>query len=102
MRRTSTSWRRSPAKAWAWWRDCSGILAIRPCDTRLIAPERLLRRHGRVRLLCLRLHLAPNADGLRIIVKRDVGGGHEFAGRNAAHKLDVMRQPDRQGAEFQA
>jgi hypothetical protein len=60
----------------------------------------LFRRHGGVCLLRLPFHFAPDADGLRIVVKRDIGRSDEFARGDIARKLDVMRQPDRQGAEF--
>src|SRR6202171_1496746 len=62
----------------------------------------LFRRHSSRCLLRLLFHLAPDANGLRVFVKRNVGCGYECARGNVAHKLDVMRQPDRQGAEFQA
>ena len=54
------------------------------------------------RLAALPLHLAAETDRLRIVVERHVGRGQEFAGGDVALELDVMRKPDRQGAELQA
>src|SRR5215831_15801903 len=59
----------------------------------------------RDRLLCfgsLALHLAANAHGLLLLIKRDIGAGQNLAGRYVARELDVMRQADRQGAALQA
>jgi hypothetical protein len=54
-------------------------------------PANLFRgSDGRGHLPSLLLHLTPDADSLRGVVERDVGGGQKFAGSDIALELDVM------------
>jgi hypothetical protein len=45
-------------------------------------------------ILCLCLHLAPHAHGLKVFSKRNVSCGHEIARGNVAHQLDMISKSD--------
>jgi hypothetical protein len=60
----------------------------------------LFRGHDFAGCLRLPLHLVANAHGLRAFVERHVRSGQKVAGGDITIELDVMRKPDRQGAEF--